>query len=202
MRSMRYIDRRGQQQTLTFPQWVYLEAAGRGFEQGWGGLRSTLVVRLLRERGLIFLDDRSSPWRVTGREQLGDQVIAAWRERADRKERISLHRYAPWANRTERQRHAGYLGGGGREWFTQAGGRYFKVAGEWGSRGWSVQEINRTGRYVRWIAAYARNLPAARQAIADTVAGVALDEVARRALNAPAAPTGRAARIRKERGVR
>lgn len=81
MRSMRYTDRRGQRQTLTFAQWVYLDAAGRGFEQGWGGLRSTLVVRLLRERGLIFLDDRARPWRVTGRQTLGDQVIQEWRER-------------------------------------------------------------------------------------------------------------------------
>ena len=80
MKTMRYTDRRGQRQTLTFPQWCYLDKAGNGgFEQGWGGLKSTLVVRLLRERGLIFLEDRTSPWRVTGRQALGDQVAEAWK---------------------------------------------------------------------------------------------------------------------------
>lgn len=86
MRSMRYTDARGQRRTLTFVQWVYLDSAGRGFRRGWGGLTSTLVVRLLRERGLIVLDDfgGTSEWRVTGRQKLGDQLIEQWRERQER----------------------------------------------------------------------------------------------------------------------
>ena len=84
MRSMRYTDSRNRKRILTFPQWVYLTEAGRGFEQGWGGLDSTLVVRLLRERGLIHLDDRAThrPWRVTGRTALGDTLIEQWRAKA------------------------------------------------------------------------------------------------------------------------
>lgn len=90
MRSMAYTDSRGQRQRLTWEQWVYLDTAGRQFDYGWGGLRSTLTVRLLRERGLIELNDSGRysadsghrRWRVTGRTALGDQVIELWRERA------------------------------------------------------------------------------------------------------------------------
>lgn len=81
---MRYTDRRGTPQTLTFTQWVYLVTADRGgFEQGWGGLRSTLTVRLLRERGLIELDDRTAPWRVTGLTKFGSEVLEQWTRKAD-----------------------------------------------------------------------------------------------------------------------
>lgn len=83
-RSMRYRDTRGRHQTLTFAQWVYLRTAEQrgGFERGWGGLDSTLVVRLLRERGLIELDDRRQPWRVTAVTAAGRKVLERWGARS------------------------------------------------------------------------------------------------------------------------
>lgn len=78
-RSLRYTDVKGNRQTLTAEQHTYLVAADRGFDFGWGGLRSTLVVRILRERGLISVDDLLyKPWRVQGRTTLGDLVVQAW----------------------------------------------------------------------------------------------------------------------------
>lgn len=84
MRRMRYVDARGVERVLWFAQWVYLDTAARkgGFEQGWGGLGNTLTVRLLRERGLLMLDDRTRPWRVTGSTRLGERVLAEWDRRA------------------------------------------------------------------------------------------------------------------------
>lgn len=81
---LKYRDGRGNVQELTFTQWVYLRDADRmgGFDYGWGGHRSTLTVRLLRERGLITLDDFSPRpgrrWRVTGLTTRGEQVLIAW----------------------------------------------------------------------------------------------------------------------------
>lgn len=77
--TLTYVDSRGRHQILTRTQSRYLDLANRGFDFGWGGYRSTLTVRLLRERGLIVLDELlNKPWRVTGRTKLGDQVIEAW----------------------------------------------------------------------------------------------------------------------------
>ncbi|MEV2222772.1 hypothetical protein AB0E01_23180 [Nocardia vinacea] len=88
-RLVRYQDRRGQMHRLTAEQWHYLDtAAGRhGFEYGWGGLRSTLTVRILEERGLITLDRRHyerdsrgsivDRWKVTGLSALGRAVYDA-----------------------------------------------------------------------------------------------------------------------------
>lgn len=75
-----YTDRTGTARVLSFPQFVHLDTTHKfgGFEQGWGGLRSTLVVRLLRERGLLTLDDRRTPWRTTGLTRLGKQVLDQW----------------------------------------------------------------------------------------------------------------------------
>lgn len=79
---MRYTDTKGRKQTLTAEQATYLqEASRREFERGWGGLSSTLTVRLLHERGLIVLNDLLySPWRVTDITPLGEQVLARWKE--------------------------------------------------------------------------------------------------------------------------
>lgn len=75
-----YVDSRGRRQRLTPEQANYLDAGQRGFTQGWGGLSSTLTVRILRERGLILLDDRTTPWRVTRLTTLGEQVLQSWRD--------------------------------------------------------------------------------------------------------------------------
>lgn len=86
-RTMRYTDPRGRRQTLTWIQWVYLDKASMQFDQGWGGLSSTLVARLLESRGLITLHryyTREVPsWRVTGRTKLGEQVMEAWRAKQE-----------------------------------------------------------------------------------------------------------------------
>lgn len=214
MRSMRYTDGRNREQTLTFPQWVYLDAAGRGFEQGWGGMRSTLVVRLLRERGLIMLDDRVSyaPWRVTGRTALGDQVIEQWRAKLDAAlslpiggpiplaAAVTLHKTAPWAKGADRRDSR--LRRTYREWFAEHGGRCFKASAGHLNDPWKVEEIDRQGEWVALVAIAARNLPAVRQAIADTVAGMAEDEVSLRALFAPGAPTGRTAERNRQRAAK
>ncbi len=76
---MQYTDGRGRRQRLTFTQFVYLESVP--FDQGWGGLSSTLTMRLLRERGLVTADDRRVPWRITGLTKLGSTVLDRWRER-------------------------------------------------------------------------------------------------------------------------
>lgn len=85
--SMRYTDAGGQRRILTADQAVYLDTAWRQFDRGWGGLSSTLTVRLLHARGLLLLDDflyRDRGWRVVGRTRLGEQVIDEWRRRAQR----------------------------------------------------------------------------------------------------------------------
>ena len=78
---MTYADSRGRRRVLTREQVTYLRVAHRGYDRGWGGLKSTLTARLLRERGLITLDDmlhRDRGWRVTGRTPLGDDVLDKW----------------------------------------------------------------------------------------------------------------------------
>lgn len=83
-RSMRYTDRRGARQRLTFAQAAYLGAAIRGFDRGWGGLSSTQTVRLLEHRGLVLLDRRYSgggggpSWRVVALTRLGQQILDRW----------------------------------------------------------------------------------------------------------------------------
>lgn len=82
---MRYVDSRGRRQILTRTQAVYLDTAGRQFDRGWGGLASTLTVRLLRDRGLIVLSDvlyADRGWRVMGRTRLGDEVLNRWKNDA------------------------------------------------------------------------------------------------------------------------
>ncbi len=85
-RSMRYVDSRGRKQTLTSEQATYLDAGRRRFDAGWGGLNSTLTVRLLEERGLITLWRNHSGayprWRVTSLTKLGEEVLTRWKERA------------------------------------------------------------------------------------------------------------------------
>lgn len=81
---MRYADRRGRNQRLTPEQAVYLGTGRlRQYPFGWGGLRSTQTVRLLRERGLLTL--RESPsyprWTVTGLTTLGEEVLDRWNAR-------------------------------------------------------------------------------------------------------------------------
>ncbi len=75
-----YDDSKGRPRVLSFVQWVYLSTAERrgGFVKGWGGLDNTLTVRLLDERGLLTLDARRSPWRVTGITALGRKVLDQW----------------------------------------------------------------------------------------------------------------------------
>lgn len=76
---MRYTDAKGRTQTLTLEQARYLSVADRELDYGWGGMRSTLTVRLLRDRGLITLDElRYKPWRITTRTPLGSRVLADW----------------------------------------------------------------------------------------------------------------------------
>jgi hypothetical protein len=77
---MRFTDSRGRRWTLTRTQALYLaEGDRRRLRYGWGGLRSTLTVRLLEERGLITLARWDSPrWEITGLTHLGAEVLAAW----------------------------------------------------------------------------------------------------------------------------
>lgn len=85
--TVRYTDARDRPRVLTRVQWIYLATADwRPFEQGWGGLTSTRVVRLLRERGLIDLDDRRVPWKVTRLKKLGEEVLKRWREKQEAQE--------------------------------------------------------------------------------------------------------------------
>ncbi len=83
---MRYVDSRGRKQTLTSEQATYLDVACSrgGFDRGWGGLSSTLTVRLLEERGLLTLRENRTGyprWRVTSATKLGGEVLARWKER-------------------------------------------------------------------------------------------------------------------------
>ncbi|MFI1194169.1 hypothetical protein ACH4T9_13040 [Micromonospora sp. NPDC020750] len=81
---MRYTDNKGRARTLTPVQALYLSTAHtrHQIDAGWGGLSSTLTVRLLRERGLITLDDLLyKPWRITGLTKLGGELLARWNER-------------------------------------------------------------------------------------------------------------------------
>lgn len=81
---MRFTDRKGRQWTLTRVQALYLaEGARQQLDCGWGGMSSTLTVRLLEERGLITLDRHGragASWSITGLTHLGQQVLDRWRE--------------------------------------------------------------------------------------------------------------------------
>lgn len=78
---MIYTDSRGRRQTLGRTQALYLaEGDRRHLTYGWGGLRSTITVRLLEERGLITLArDGTLRWTVTGLTHLGRTVLDRWR---------------------------------------------------------------------------------------------------------------------------
>lgn len=82
---MKFTDRKGRPWTLTRVQALYLaEADKRQLECGWGGLRSTLVVRLLEERGLITLQRDRAPsptWTITSLTKRGAEVLAEWQQR-------------------------------------------------------------------------------------------------------------------------
>lgn len=82
---MKYTDRLGRAQTLSWVQALYLaEATRHRLECGWGGLRATRTVRLLEERGLIELQRGSAPspaWTITGLTRLGAEVLQRWRQR-------------------------------------------------------------------------------------------------------------------------
>ena len=83
---MKYTDSKSRAQVLTFSQFCYLERADRGgFDAGWGGMDSTLTVRLMEERGLITLRRNGSGsyprWRVTGATKLGAEVLGRWKAR-------------------------------------------------------------------------------------------------------------------------
>lgn len=84
---MLYTDSRGRRQRLTREQWHYLTTAQlRQYPYGWGGLKSTLTVRLLNERGLLTLWEYETypRWTVTGLTGLGEQVLAAYNARRPR----------------------------------------------------------------------------------------------------------------------
>lgn len=86
MNLVSYQDSHGIRRKLTRVQWVYLyEVWHRGrLEYGWGGLRSTLTVRVLEERGLIVLTRNSfakdhrgrwvERWTVSGLTKCGQEV--------------------------------------------------------------------------------------------------------------------------------
>ena len=81
---MKFIDHKGREWTLTRIQALYLAEGDRiRLMCGWGGLSSTLTVRLLEERGLITLARRSTDprWTITGLTHLGAEVLKRWRER-------------------------------------------------------------------------------------------------------------------------
>jgi DNA-binding HxlR family transcriptional regulator len=88
---VKFTDHKGRGWTLTRIQALYLaEASRQQLECGWGGLSSTLTVRLLEERGLITLarSSRRPRWTITSLTHLGRQVLDAWRE-LNRKERAA-----------------------------------------------------------------------------------------------------------------
>lgn len=99
--------------------------------------------------------------------------------------KITLHRKAPW-NRELRLYKQVW-----RNWFVQAGERFFYIEGSHGRRPvWVVNEIKEDGAFIGCVA-HCFNLPAARGAITDLLNGLSSDEIIRNAVNAPAAGTGR-----------
>lgn len=95
---------------------------------------------------------------------------------------IRLHFTAPWnpkLRNTYRQR------------FTQVDNRYFQVEAQWLHDPWTVNEIDRDGVYIDTVAVFVRNLAGVRQAIADAMTGMDLDQVQQRAWDAPPMGTGR-----------
>lgn len=78
---MRFTDHKGREWTLTRTQALYLaEGDRRRLRYGWGGLRSTLTVRLLEERGLITLRREwgETGWEITGLTHDGQKLLARW----------------------------------------------------------------------------------------------------------------------------
>lgn len=76
---MIYTDQKDRLQILTNVQAIYLDAAERGFDRGWGGLSSTLTVRLLEARGLIQVRREYNSWRVVSLLPLGASVLDKWK---------------------------------------------------------------------------------------------------------------------------
>jgi hypothetical protein len=64
---------------------------------------------------------------------------------------------------------------------------------------WSVEEINADGTWKTWVTTAARNLPAARLAIALHAAGVDEDTLSDTVIRAPGAPTGQSHRRIQDR---
>jgi hypothetical protein len=80
---MKFTDHRGRKWTLTRTQALYLaEGDRRRLQCGWGGLSSTLTVRLLEERGLATVRWSSSwpRWEITGLTHDGQKLLACYRE--------------------------------------------------------------------------------------------------------------------------
>ncbi len=61
---------------MTKTQRFYLdESVMRGrLVKGWGGLKSTLTVRILEERGYIRLRDHSQGWKATPLDKGRDEI--------------------------------------------------------------------------------------------------------------------------------
>lgn len=81
---MRFADSRGRVWTMTRTAALYLaEGDRRRLVYGWGGLRSTLTVRLLEERGLITVRWSSTypRWEITGLTHHGQKILAEWKEK-------------------------------------------------------------------------------------------------------------------------
>ena len=64
---------------LTRVQRLYLQEAERQpFTKGWGGMASTITVRILESRGLITVNWLgANGWRVTGLTQAGREKVTA-----------------------------------------------------------------------------------------------------------------------------
>jgi hypothetical protein len=79
---VKFTDGKGREWTLTRVAALYLaEGRRRRLVYGWGGLRSTLTVRLLEERGLITLARSHDPdrrWEITGLTRAGEALLDRW----------------------------------------------------------------------------------------------------------------------------
>ncbi len=71
-----YVDSQGHRRRLTRVQQLYLqETQTRRLRRGWGGMGSTLTVRLLEERGLVTVNWLGRDWELTGLTTLGRSVL-------------------------------------------------------------------------------------------------------------------------------
>jgi hypothetical protein len=78
---MKFTDHKGREWTLTRTQALYMaEGDRRRLVAGWGGLSSTLTVRLLEERGLATVrwSSRYPRWEITGLTHAGAALLARW----------------------------------------------------------------------------------------------------------------------------